>query len=124
MGKIRALGGTVPRGVVSYGYLPLMHFRNCPVRAALGCAQCGGKGKLTDRLHIDFPVDCREQKYSTLLNSVPLDIADRNLGGLDFQLLYFTGETPDTVKAVTARFLSGQKTEKPHTGGLYYRELL
>ena len=30
MAKILALGGTLPRGIVSYGYLPLMHVRNCP----------------------------------------------------------------------------------------------
>ncbi len=124
MAKLRALGGTIPRGAVAYGHLPLMHFRNCPVRAAIGCAACGGKGKLTDRLHIDFPVACYDRKGSALLNSVPLDVADRSLAGLDHQLLYFTVESPAQAEAVIDRFLCGVKTDRPHTGGLYYRELL
>ena len=124
MAKIRALGGRLMRGVVSYGYLPLMHFRNCPVRAAIGCARCGGKGTLTDRKGVDFPVVCGERKYAVLLNSVPLDLADRPLNGLDYQLLYFTNETAPEAEAVVKRYQSGERTDAPHTGGLYYRELL
>ena len=124
MAKTLALGGAIPRGIVSYGYLPLMHFRNCPVRAAIGCDRCKKTGRLTDRMHIDFPVVCEQQRYSTLLNSVPLDLADRKLAGLDHQLLYFTIESSAQIEAITDRFQRGQKTEKPHTGGLYYRELL
>lgn len=124
MSRIRALGGTIPRGAVSYGYLPLMHLRSCPLRAAIGCAACGGAGRLTDRMHIEFPVVCEDRKYAVLLNSVPLDIAERNLTGLDYQLLYFTRESAPEAEAVVRRFQRGQKTERPHTGGLYYRELL
>lgn len=124
MAKLRALGGTLPRGAVCYGRLPLMHFRNCPVRAAIGCAGCGGTGTLTDRFQVDFPVACAQKRGSVLLNSVPLDIADKALGGLDYRLLYFTVEAAREAEAITERFLHAQKTEKPHTGGLYYRELL
>lgn len=124
MTKVKSLGGSVPRGIVSYGYLPLMHLRNCPVRAFSGCAACGGRGKLTDRKRIDFPVECDEVRAATLLNSVPLDLAGRNLSGLDFQLLYFTRETVEEAAAVTGRFQRDQKTDAPHTAGLYYRDLL
>lgn len=124
MDKIRALGGTIPRGVVAYGRLPLMHFRNCPVRAAVGCAACAGRGRLTDRRHVDFPVECGERQYATLLNSVPLDIADKPLAGLDYQLLYFTVESAAEAAAVAERFRTGRKTSESHTGGLYYRTLL
>ena len=58
------------------------------------------------------------------INSVPLDIAERGIHGLDYQLLYFTRETQEEVAAVTARFVAEQKTEAPHTTGLYYRTLL
>ncbi len=124
MAKILALGGTLPRGIVSYGYLPLMHVRNCPVRAAGGCGACNGKGELTDRKQIVFPVECDERRSATLLNSVPLDLADRPLAGLDFQLLYFTRETAEEAAAVAQRYRTAQKTDQPHTGGLYYRTLL
>ncbi|MEN6596067.1 MAG: U32 family peptidase [Clostridiaceae bacterium] len=124
MAKIKALGGIIPRGVVSYGNVPLMHLRNCPVRAAIGCIACAKSGSLTDRLQISFPVECEEMRSADLLNSVPIDLAGRSLGGLDFQLLYFTRESADEVAEITTRFLSAQKTDKPHTGGLYYRELL
>ena len=124
MAKILALGGTLPRGIVSYGYLPLMHVRNCPVRAAGGCGACNGKGELTDRKQIVFPVECDERRSATLLNSVPLDLADRPLVGLDFQLLYFTRETAEEAAAVAQRYRTAQKTDQPHTGGLYYRTLL
>ena len=124
MVKILALGGTLPRGIVSYGYLPLMHVRNCPVRAAVGCGACNGKGELTDRKQIVFPVECDERRTATLQNSVPLDLADRNLFGLDFQLLYFTRETAEETTAVAERYRTAQKTDQPHTGGLYYRTLL
>ena len=124
MAKILALGESIPRGIVSYGYLPLMHVRNCPVRAAGGCGAYNGKGELVDRRQIVFPVECDERRTSTLLNSVPLDLADRALAGLDFQLLYFTRETADEAQAVVERYRTAQKTDQPHTGGLYYRTLL
>ena len=124
MAKILALGGSIPRGIVSYGYLPLMHVRNCPVRAANGCGACNGKGELIDRRQIVFPVECDERRTATLQNSVPLDLADRNLSGLDFQLLYFTRETAEEAAAVAGRYRTAQKTDQPHTGGLYYRTLL
>ncbi|MEA4869036.1 MAG: DUF3656 domain-containing protein [Christensenella sp.] len=124
MAKIKSLGGTLPRGVLSYGSLPLMHLRNCPVRAAIGCAACDERGNLTDRMQVVFPVECQLRRSATLLNSVPLDLGGRSLSGLDFQLLYFTRESGATVSAVTSRILRGEKTGEPHTTGLYYRVLL
>lgn len=124
MAKVKALGGELPRGILSYGRAPLMHVRNCPVRAAIGCAQCGQNGELVDRMRVVFPVECDEKRTATLLNSVPLDLAGRNLTGLDYQLLYFTRESAGEVEEITRRFLSGEKTEKPHTSGLYYKTLL
>ena len=124
MGKIKSLGGAIPRGIVSYGSLPLMHVRNCPVRASIGCAACGESGSLTDRKQVVFPVECQQRRAATLLNSVPLDLGGRNLSGLDFQLLYFTRENEDEIAAETRRVQQGEKTNEPHTTGLYYRDLL
>ncbi|MBQ2818921.1 MAG: U32 family peptidase [Clostridia bacterium] len=122
--KIRDLGGSLPRGVVAYGSLPLMHFRNCPVKAFSGCEKCGEKGALTDRTGTVFPVECGEKRYSTLLNSIELDIADKEISGIDYNLLYFTRESAVDAKRVIERFVKAEKADKPHTGGLYFRKLL
>jgi len=124
MSAIKSLGGTIPRGIVSYGSLPLMQLRNCPIKASIGCAACGQKGDLTDRMNVRFPVECDHYRTVALLNSVPLDIAERNMRGLDHQILYFTRETPQEILAIAERFAVGEKTDEPHTAGLYYRTLL
>jgi hypothetical protein len=90
----------------------------------LGCAECGQKGELTDRMGVTFAVECHHYRSVALLNSVPLDIAERNMRGLDFQVLYFTRESSQEIEAVTARFIAAEKTQAPHTTGLYYRTLL
>lgn len=123
MEKIKKLGGTLPRGVVAYGRLPLMRFRNCPVRAAEGCAECGGEGILTDRKGIEFPVECGGRRYSSLLNSLPLHIAERDDPG-DFRLLYFTRETRDECGEILRDFKNNWKMDGKRTGGLYWREVL
>ena len=124
MSAIKSLGGTLPRGIVSYGFLPLMQLRNCPIKASLGCAACGQTGTLTDRMQVRFPMECDHYRTVSLLNSVPLDIAERNMRSLDHQILFFTRETKEEIEAVTARFLSAEKTDEAHTTGLYYRTLL
>ncbi len=123
MAGIRALDAPVPWGIAAYGYLPLMRFRNCPVRARAGCRTCGGHGSLADRRGVVFPVECGERRYSSLLNSVPLHIAGRDDPG-DFRLLWFTRETPAACGQVIEDFLLGRPPEGPRTGGLYHRELL
>ncbi len=122
--SIKALGGEKPLGIVGYGRLPLMRFRNCPLRARLGCGTCAGRGEMTDRRGVKFPVECTEKKVSTLLNSVPLHIAERDLRGLDFVLLYFTRETAAECASVTEDYRLRRKSGAPRTGGLYFRELV
>ena len=124
MRGIKSLGGRIPIGAIVYGRLPLMHFRNCPLRAQIGCAACRARGELTDRRGVKFPVECGEKKYSTLLNSVPLHIADKDLRGLDHCILWFTRESAAECAAVAADYRAGRKSERERTGGLYYRELL
>ena len=124
MKDVPALGGSVPLGLMAYGYLPLMRFRNCPLRARTGCRKCGGRRELTDRKGVHFAVECGARKYSTLLNSVPLHIAEREIRGVDHRILYFTRETREECAAVTEDFRLRRQSDKPRTGGLYYRELL
>ncbi len=121
---IKALGGSVPLGILGYGRLPLMRFRNCPMRAFAGCGKCAGRGELTDRRGVRFPLECGGKKTVTLLNSVPLHIAERNLRGLDFVVLWFTRETPAECREITEEYRTGQKSRGERTGGLYFRELI
>ncbi len=122
--QIAALRRTMPVGAVCYGYLPLMKLRACPARAFGGCAQCGGRSFLTDRKGNRFPLECREKKHAELLNCVPVYIGDRDRSFADFELLYFTRETPARVRRVAEMRLAGERFDGPHTGGLYYRTLL
>ncbi len=124
MAAIKQLGGSISRGIVSYGNLPLMQLRNCPIQASVGCAACKQAGELTDRMRVRFAVECDHFRTVALLNSVPLDIAERNLQGLDHQILYFTRENSAEIEHVTARFQAAEKTLETHTTGLYYRTLL
>ena len=124
MKGVKALGGSVPLGILGYGRLPLMRFRNCPLRANVSCAACGGRGELTDRKGVRFPVECGEKKTATLLNSVPLHIAERDLRGLDCVLLWFTRETAEECARIAEDFALGRKSVSPRTGGLYFRELV
>ncbi len=123
MALIQSMDSSLPWGITAYGRLPLMQFRNCPVRAHLGCRRCGGNGTLTDRKGIHFPVECSDRRSACLLNSVPLDMAGREDPG-DFRLLWFTRESTRECGEVIDRFLRQLPTPGPHTRGLYCRKLL
>jgi len=89
-----------------------------------GCAACSGRGTLTDRMGVEFPVECREKKYSSLLNSLPLHIGEKDWRGFDFALLYFTKESRAECEKILQDYRLGRKADGPRTGGLYYRQLL
>lgn len=116
------LGGEIPRGLLAYGKLPLMLTRNCPVKNKLTCAECGRGSHLTDRMGIDFPVQC-SFGCSELLNSRPVYLADRldELKGADWLLLRFTDESPEEVKRVISAYRGGTPPKGDFTRGLYYR---
>ena len=109
-----------------------MALRNCPVRAQIGCRQCGGKGFLTDRTQARFPVRCwkeeilsGENAVSYLLNSLPLSMTDKQqeLVGFDFVLLDFTTESSREVSEI----LDCWKQQRPlreYTRGLYMRGVM
>ena len=80
--------------------------KNLPPTSLAGDVRSGGK------------------KYSTLLNSVPLDIADRDPGGADHLILWFTRESAEEAAAVAENFKAGRKSARENTGGLYFRKLL
>lgn len=112
----------VPKGIVSYGKIPLMIFKNCPIKNGKNCNECDKNGVLTDRLNVEFPVRCR-MGYSEMLNSLPIWLADKQnlLNTFDFQILYFTKETKEEVCEVIAAYKKGLPPEIKYTRGLYFR---
>lgn len=108
------------KGVIAYGYLPLMITRNCPIKNHLGCSQC--TGKLTDRKGFDFSVLCSKYPCVEILNSLPLYMGDRqNEIKADFLHFYFTTETKSQVEKIISSFESGAPLDEKYTRGLYYR---
>lgn len=123
------IGGSLPRGLLLYGRLPLMLCRNCPAaNSPKGCLHCKTAPELTDRRGIHFPVQCYGA-CSEVLNSLPLDMADRlsEVKNQDFGLLRFSTESPEEIRAVLHRYLGALHGEKqPSLGmactrGLYFR---
>lgn len=120
--EANALNSPIPKGIVSYGKIPLMIFKNCPLKNGTDCNKCDKKGFLTDRKNAQFPVRCR-MGFSEMLNSVPLWLADRKseLSGLDFTVLYFTDETKEEAATVINAYKNGEDSKNKYTRGLFYR---
>ncbi len=120
--EVKAISAVMPRGIVAYGNIPLMLFKNCPIKNGKACKNCDKNGVITDRLGVEFPVRCR-MGYSELLNSLPIWLADRKseLAGIDFCLLYFTREDSRRVSEVLYAYKNGLSPDTKHTRGLYYR---
>lgn len=122
LAQAQHLGGEIDRGLITYGSLPLMITRNCPIANGSNCADCGGKQSLTDRMGIEFPVVCGGG-YSQVLNSRPIYMAERasETAFADFTVLYFTNESPEKC----AEIILANEKQLPPTGeftrGLYYR---
>ena len=122
LSQATALGGTLPRGLFAYGRVPLMLMRNCPARNGTRCADCGQRGKLTDRMGVEFPIDCASGT-AELLNSRPLYLADRQseICNMDFLYLYFTTETSAQAREILGAFAAGSPPTGEFTRGLYDR---
>ena len=122
--KARDLCSTIPLGMLTAGRLPLMQLRSCPARSDKGCTACDGHPVLTDRRSARFPIVCRERRYSTLLNSVPLYICDKQLPALDFEAIYLTVETKQEAEELIRAAIAKASPDFPHTTGLAFRKLL
>ena len=114
----------IPKGAVTYGKLPLMIFKNCPVKANIGCNECGRKSYLTDRMGDQFPLRCR-LGYTELYNSRELYLADvKNSIESDFNVLYFTTETEARVQEVIDAYKNGTPSKQAYTRGLYTKGVI
>ena len=124
MKAVPHLSGSIPRGVIAYGHLPLMLYRCCPMQGKSGCGSCDGRQKLRDRQGTEFTVLCHRKQYSALLNAVPLYIGDKDLRGLDFVTAFFTTESKAECEA--AAHLLAEKAPWPEarTLGPYFRNML
>ena len=120
--SISEISSPIPKGIITYGHIPLMLFKNCPIKNGKECKDCDKTGVLTDRLGVKFPVRCR-MGYSELLNSVPLWLGDKphDLLGLDFQVLYFTSETIERVEEIIEAYKTQKSADCKYTRGLFYK---
>ena len=101
-----------------------MQLRSCPARTDAGCANCDGHPVVTDRKGATFPLVCRERRYSTLLNSVPLYLCDKQLPPLEYYAVYLTVETKKEAAALIRSAIACDPPRMPHTTGLAFRKLL
>jgi len=113
------------KGIISYGYIPLMIYRNCPLKNGRTCDKCDKKGYIKDRMDTKFPIRCRFN-MSELLNATPIYLADKqdDLKNLTYQILYFTIEEKANVENVIASYQQHEKRLTDYTRGLYYRGVL
>lgn len=120
--EIKRLYSPMKKGIIAYGHLPLMLFRNCPIKNGISCKECDKNGVITDRLGMEFPIRCRSG-YSELLNALPIWLADRKpeIENVDFLVLYFTRETSEQAEKVIKAYKQGAATDIKYTRGLYYR---
>lgn len=124
LARARAVGGTLPRGLLIYGKLPLMVTRNCPIRLS-GCKDYKGFGTLTDRKKEVFEVRCTGRRYSEIFNSKPVYLADKmdEVSGIDYGLLSFTSEGAKQVDRILLRYTQTHEPMENITRGLYYRNV-
>ncbi|MEG2295502.1 MAG: DUF3656 domain-containing protein [Oscillospiraceae bacterium] len=116
----------IPYGIIAYGYLPLMLFRNCPIKISKGCAVCKKQFNITpDRKENPMTISCSGE-CSQMYNFVPLYLADnlKQLQDLDFITLYFTKETADECNDILQKYQTGGSLNEQRTRGLYQRHII
>ena len=121
--RLNRLGGNIPRGIISYGYLPVMLCRNCPNKSAgISCKSCKNQSKMTDRKGKKFFLKC-DGGCTEVLNCVPLFIAEEELSNLSTNFNIWRFSVENYVEKVETypdfnRFLM---LKEHFTRGLYLR---
>lgn len=121
--RINNLKGDINRGVVSYGYLPLMMTRNCPLKSGgADCATCKNDNKLQDRKGEEFSLFC-DKNVVEILNCVPLilPLEIYKSENLDFTVFHFSVENSVENKEKILKNLSEKGSFPRFTHGLYLR---
>ena len=114
-------GKPVPTGVITYGHMPLMVTRACPLQNIHDCAHCDKTGLLTDRKAKKFPVRCG-LGVRTIYNPVPIYMGDKP-GALtvDYGVAYFTLESREEAAAILNSIRQHAPFEGEFTRGLYFK---
>lgn len=121
--RINKLGGSVDRGIISYGYLPLMLCRNCPNKSVgMDCKTCKNRSKMQDRMGKQFFLKC-DGNCTEVLNCVPLFIAREEISKLStsFNILRFNVENYVESVENIKDFNSFSMLKGKFTRGLYKR---
>lgn len=121
--RVSLLKGEIKRGVFSYGYLPLMMTRNCPVHSGeKNCATCKKNAKLQDRKNEEFVLRC-DGCVTEILNCVPLILPSEiyKSKNLDFTVFHFSVENSVENKEKILKKLSENRSFERFTYGLYLR---
>ena len=114
-------GKPVPTGVITYGHMPLMVTRACPLQNIHDCTHCDKTGLLTDRKAKKFPVRCG-LGVRTIYNPVPIYMGDKP-GALtvDYGVAYFTLESREEAAAILDSIRQHAPFEGEFTRGLYFK---
>ena len=125
--QISRITKDVRTAVIGYGHIPLMLVKACPLHNVRTCANCNGKGYLTDRKGMELPVLCHGKiaGYREIFNAVPLYLGDKQQDiNADYISLNFTVENENQVRKIIGKFISGQPFGADFTRGLYYKASL
>lgn len=116
LNQLEMLSTDMPLGAVTYGRLPLMLTRNCPIKNEKGCKSC--TGCLVDRTSRRLPVACSAD-YVEILNSDVLYMGDRLEKFRN--TAFYAVLLHDEKKSETISAINGEKPQCTITKGLYYR---
>ena len=113
--QMRDVGGNT--SAIVYGRLPLMTLEKCVQTELSGCAACHeGRGALTDRRGVTFPVLREWEHRSLVCNSLPTSMTDKGAELLRNRLtnlhFLFTVESPEEID----RVIDAQRHGRPVSG--------
>lgn len=125
LSRFNALKKPMPCGLIVYGKMPLMTFRNCPVKTQSGCAGCDGKPTIIDRMDTEIQLLCKSKQYVQSLNPQPIYMGDKlsQLSNAHFLSFYFTDESKNECKRIADAVLNKKSFMGKFTRGLYYKEI-
>ncbi len=123
--RFNNLKKSIPCGLIVYGKMPLMTFRNCPVRTDKGCEGCDGHPTIIDRMDTDIQLLCKSKQYVQSLNPQPIYMGDKllQLSEAHFLSFYFTDESKNECKKIVDAVLGNKSFYGKFTRGLYYKEI-
>ncbi len=119
---VRALAGILPVSVCVYGRLPLMHSRACLIESTRA-KRCGRdingvcRTVLTDRIGADFEIYREYGHRSTLYNSVPVWLFDKEVPCGKY--LIFTDESDARIKEIMSLYGKNAPPDTKATRGYY-----